>query len=359
MTTLEATERKRARLVGAFALSALVLAGLVVVLLGQRSHVFQPRVTLHASFPDVGGLREGAPVWLSGVSAGTVTRIQVGKPGERQVHVDLEVRRSLVDRIHRDSIASIGSQGLLGDKLLQVALGSPDSPPVQPGDTLPTVEPADFNKLVDQANAILIKAKQVGDNLAEITRGIADPETIASFRSAIRSIRDLLAQASHGQGLVHSLFYDKQWSERFEGLTDGLDRLVDHVDGGVRKLDQILAATDQDGRQVVNQVARAARGLGDAVDQLQQSHTIANLDRASRDLAELTNYVKSGRGTVGALVVDPTVYERLVGVLGGVERSRILRTVVRYALSRDEAKRNTEKIEVQSAEPLKPTRAKR
>ena len=46
----------------------------------------------------------------------------------------------------------------------------------------------------------------------------------------------------------------------------------------------------------------------------------------------------AGQGTLGALVVDPTVYEQLVQVLGGVGRSRVLRALVRYAISRDDEK---------------------
>jgi hypothetical protein len=52
----------------------------------------------------------------------------------------------------------------------------------------------------------------------------------------------------------------------------------------------------------------------------------------------MTGYMKSGQGTLGALVVDPTVYEQLVQVLGGVGRSRVLRALVRYAISRDDEK---------------------
>jgi phospholipid/cholesterol/gamma-HCH transport system substrate-binding protein len=362
----EGTERRLDLKVGAFTLVILILGAAVVLVLGQRRHVFEPRVTLHARFADVGGLREGAPVWLSGVNVGTVTRVRVGQSGARLIDVDLEVQKQMVDRIHRDSVASIGSQGLLGDKLLQISLGSPAAMEVEPGETLQSVAPADFNKLVDQASAILDRARVIADNLADVMHELADPKTVAAFRGSMASIRDLLEQAKSGQGLAHSIFYKKESADNFERLTRELNKLVDHVNEGVKNLDAVLATTDGEGRQVINNLSRAAKGVGEAASELQRTRTIANLEKASKDLSDITGYVKSGHGTIGALVSDPTVYEQLVQVLGGVQRSRILRALVRYAISRDEGRSaGREILDVKAPAPAqpeavpKPSRAKR
>lgn len=362
----ESTERRLELKVGAFTVVILLLGVAVVLLLGQRRHVFEPRVTLHARFADVGGLREGAPVWLSGVNVGTVTHVKVGQSGERMIDVDLEVQKEMLDRIHNDSVASIGSQGLLGDKLLQVSLGSPAALPVEPGATLTSEAPADFNKLVDQASAILDRARLIADNLSDVMHELADPKTVAAFRSSMASIRDLLEQAKSGKGLAHSIFYDKASAENFERLTRELNKLVDHVNEGVKSLDTLLAATDGEGRQVINNVSRAAKRVGETAAELQRTQTLANLEKASKDLSEITGYVKSGRGTIGALVADPTVYEQLVQVLGGVQRSRVLRALVRYAISRDEGRSAAKEVlDVKAPSPPqpeavpKPSRAKR
>ena len=84
---------------------------------------------------------------------------------------------------------------------------------------------------------------------------------------------------------------------------------------------------------------------------------MANLERASGDLAAMTGYMKAGRGTLGALVVDPTVYEQLVQVLGGVGRSRILRALVRYAISRDDEKGAARVVDDKNVPELKPPKA--
>ena len=65
---------------------------------------------------------------------------------------------------------------------------------------------------------------------------------------------------------------------------------------------------------------------------------LPNLERAAGDLAQVTGRLHRGEGTLGALVQDPTVYEQLVTILGGVGRSRVLRALVRYAISKSETK---------------------
>jgi phospholipid/cholesterol/gamma-HCH transport system substrate-binding protein len=363
----ERSERRLELKVGIFAIAIIAVGAAVVLLLGQKQHVFEPQARLHTFFAEVGGLREGAPVWLSGVGVGTVSRVAIGKPGEKLVRVDLSISRRVLEHVRQDSVATIGSQGLLGDKIVEVTLGSRASPPLQDGDQVHSEPPADINKLLEKGNAILDSAKQVADQLVTVTHELADPKTIAAFRGMIKSGRALLERAETGPGLVHSLFYDRKTANELQRITAGLDRLVEHVDVGVAKVDKILGATDAEGTQLVNNLSRAARGVATAAEQLERTKTIANVERASRDLADITGYVKSGRGTLGSLITDPTVYEQLVNVLGGVQRSRILRALVRYSIAKDEGRSAAKAIQtpVEAKKPgeapavLKPTRAKR
>ena len=120
-------------------------------------------------------------------------------------------------------------------------------------------------------------------------------------------------------------------------LETNLSRLASHVDRGVTHLDAVLAATDGDGKQLINNVSRAAKSVGRDRRRdraLARSWPTSSMRRAI--WPQMTGYMKAGQGTLGALVVDPTVYEQLVQVLGGVGRSRVLRALVRYAISRDD-----------------------
>jgi phospholipid/cholesterol/gamma-HCH transport system substrate-binding protein len=361
----ERAERRTELIVGLFCVLVLAAGVGVILLLGGKRHVWVSRVVLNASFPTVGGLRQGAPVWLSGVSVGTVRRIEVGRSGEQVVRVSLEVQASVLDRIHQDSVASIGTQGLLGDKIVEISLGSAGSPQLHPGDQIKSEAPAELSKLIDQASGILTRGQEIADALSEAAHALADPRTIAAFRGSITSLRALLAQAESGPGLAHQLFYDPHTADSVRRIADEVDHMVQNIDHGVRRLDAILDTTDEEGKQLVNNLSRAARRVGDSAAELEQSKLFANLGRASSDIVSITNHVREGKGTLGSLIVDPTVYEQLVNVLGGVQRSRILRAVVRYAISRDEGKRAGKEINTpELGTPLpteipKPTRAKR
>jgi phospholipid/cholesterol/gamma-HCH transport system substrate-binding protein len=325
--------------VGLFVVAALLLGGVGVLLLGKSRHVFEPRVKLRAVFADVGGLVQGAPVRVSGVNVGTVAQIQfVGSAPRPQILVEVEVTQSARNLVRADSVARISAQGLLGDKIVEISAGSNSSPPVGPGGEIKTAIAPDLDKMLQQAAAVIDDAKKVADRAAVAVDQFADKKMIGEIRDSIVHIHGLLHATEKGDGLAHALFYDKRTADELTRLETNLSNLTAHVDRGVAHLDAVLAATDGDGKQVINNVSRAARSVGRTADEIERSHVIANVEHAAGDLAAMTSYMKSGQGTLGALVVDPTVYEQLVQVLGGVGRSRILRALVRYAISRDDEK---------------------
>ena len=323
--------------VGAFVLVTLVAAVAIVLTLAQKRHVFERRVVIHTVFQEVEGLRVGAPVRLSGVNIGLVSRIAFARERTAsQIHVDLEISRDSLARIGVDSVARIGTQGLLGDKIIELSVSDKPSALLEAGATIESQPPMDFNRIIEKAGAVLDRVTHVADGAAAVMDSVSDPKSLAEIRGIIASLGRLTAAAEKGSGLVHSLFYDPAQAKAFSGLLTQVEVLSHHVDSAVVHVDQLLGATDKDGVQLVNNVSRAARNLADTAGDLHNSKVIAHLDHASSDLADLLTYVKSGRGTIGMAIMDPTLYEQAMVVLGGVGRSRVLRTLVRYAITRSD-----------------------
>jgi phospholipid/cholesterol/gamma-HCH transport system substrate-binding protein len=345
--------------VGLFVIGTVALTLIGVVLLGRSRHVFEPRVKLHVTFSDVAGLVSGAPVRVSGVNMGTVSQIEFVRAEPRpQIRVDLDIKRSAVELVRQDSVARISSQGLLGDKIIDVTAGSTSAPPVGDGGEIRSAEAPDLDRMLRQASHILDDVKHVGDRLALAADEIASPKTIAEVRESVTHIHALLHATEKGQGLAHAIFYDKRTADDLARVAANVQSLTAHVDRGVQHLDAVLATTDAEGRQLINNVSRAAKTVGRTAEEIERSRVVQNLSKASSDLALMTDYMKSGRGTLGALVVDPTVYEQLVQVLGGVGRSRILRALVRYAISRDEEKRVGRVVDEKNVPRIEPEKAK-
>src|SRR4051812_23618705 len=116
------SERRAEIKVGTFVLGLLLAGVVAIVLLGRSKHVFESRVTLHATFADVLGLVQGAPVRVSGVNVGTVSQIMFVRGQPRPlIRVDLDVKHSALGLIRADSVARISNQGLLGDKIVEVS----------------------------------------------------------------------------------------------------------------------------------------------------------------------------------------------------------------------------------------------
>jgi phospholipid/cholesterol/gamma-HCH transport system substrate-binding protein len=343
--TQTGTESKRARRsarmleiqAGAFVVLLLLIGLGTVTVLSEKRHVFEREVVLHAAFREIQGLKEGAPVRISGVNVGAVSRIDfIARDGKPLVEVDLKIARSQCRHVRTDSVARIDAQGLLGDKLIEITAGSPSQPPVSEGATLVSSAPADLDQMMRTAGETLDRVKLVADQAAVAMQAIADPKMLDDLHASMSSLRGLMAATEKGNGLAHALFYDPRTARELSQLTEHVDQLVAHVDDGVTKVDGILAATDGNGRQLVNNLSSAARGVGALLGDVQRTQLVSNLSKASGDLAYLTAYTRAGKGSIGGALIDPVAYEQLVTILGGVNRSRTLRALVRYAISQDE-----------------------
>ncbi|MGH7369394.1 MAG: MlaD family protein, partial [Candidatus Methylomirabilaceae bacterium] len=119
-------ERSMQLRVGIFVLGLLVLFVVFVLTIGGQSRIFERRYALHAFFGTIEGLNEGAPARLAGVSVGAVSAIRFDKDlASKKIKVTISLDSRVRDRIREDSIASIATIGLVGDKVLELTVGSP------------------------------------------------------------------------------------------------------------------------------------------------------------------------------------------------------------------------------------------
>src|SRR5213078_1937779 len=147
--------------VGLFVLVALATFLGAVYALGARARLFEARYTIHAEFTEVGGLIEGATVRLAGVQIGRVTGVTLSPKAGTKVRVTMTVARRFHDRIRRDSEARIATQGLLGDKIVEITSGSPDAPPLAPGETLTARETFEMGRMFAEGAGTLAAVNQL------------------------------------------------------------------------------------------------------------------------------------------------------------------------------------------------------
>lgn len=125
---------RQAVVVGLFTATATAILAGAVLTIGDINETFTRKITVTAVFNEVSGLKKGDNIWFSGVKVGTVKALSFH--GSSDVEVVLQVDREATPFIHKDVLAKISSDGLIGNRIVVLYDGSPDAPPLQEGDVL-------------------------------------------------------------------------------------------------------------------------------------------------------------------------------------------------------------------------------
>jgi phospholipid/cholesterol/gamma-HCH transport system substrate-binding protein len=385
----EQRERGMKFRVGLFVLMGLAAILIVVYLLGARARLFEARYTIHAEFTEVGGLTEGATVRLAGVQIGRVTDVNLPSQPGGKVRVDMSIARKYSDRIRKDSVARIETQGLLGDKILEITVGTATAPAVAAGETLGSREPFDLGQMMNESAQIVRSVGELAGSLRETTEtlnqsGIIDDaaETVAAAKKVTSDVGRLVNDIEKGTGWAHALIYEEPVALRKTNeLIASAQRTLDRIDRGegtigvmtsaestaaakrlvaaMNRLGEMLdRPAGDDGllpgllfdpkyKSVLDDLRVVAHNFRDVSDRLAGGkgtlgglikdepadgsikQASSDLQAALANLKEITAKINEGEGTVGALIADPTVYERLVAILEGASRSFLLRGLMR------------------------------
>jgi phospholipid/cholesterol/gamma-HCH transport system substrate-binding protein len=310
-------ERRRLSLiVGAFLIAALALGAFALLSLGQGTGLLQPRYRLVTYFEDVQGLVAGAPVRLAGRDIGQVEFVTFATLGDDRppVRVVVQLDQSVQDRIRSDSVASIGTIGLLGDKYVSISMGTPAGRVLEEEQELASVSPIDLSMAVVRGTEAIDNVASLAENLNlvvgsfhEAMGGERLADATASAVKAAEGLGEVVREVREGKGLLHSLIYDSYEGGEVESVSRSLARL------------EAILAEIQEGEGLLHQIVYTP---------VDEQELLIELERASVRLASALEKVDQGEGTLGLLVNDPTLYYDLKALAGGARRSWILRSLV-------------------------------
>lgn len=155
--------------------------------------MFTSTYTVRADFASVAGLNEGADVRVGGIRKGSVKKIQLPSRPDGKVVVLMNLARETQDIVKLDSVASIQSEGLLGDKHIDISFGSMEAAKLHGGETIGSQPPLDVSDLFAKANQMLGTAQGALENI----------------KGASANFNDISTKINHGQGTVGALVNDK------------------------------------------------------------------------------------------------------------------------------------------------------
>jgi phospholipid/cholesterol/gamma-HCH transport system substrate-binding protein len=211
---------------GIFIVGALALLAGGVFLIGSREYLFQPTYHLKTQFDNVAGLAAGADVQVGGVHSGTVQSIDLPhKPGDKVV-VLINLDNTTHEIIKKDSVASIETEGLLGNQFLAISFGSPGQGDVKDGDTIQSLAPLVMSDMLKKASGILDSSQLA----------------VANATAATDHLKSISAKIDNGQGTVGELVNDKQLYANLEQTTNGLNTTVTQAQAGVTDFKENMEA---------------------------------------------------------------------------------------------------------------------
>jgi len=192
---------------GLFVVAALAVLFIGVFLIGNRQALFQKTYQVKAEFQNVAGLSDGADVRVGGLHEGTVKYIRLPNQPDGKITVAMDLDKGTRDVLKKDSIAAIKSEGLIGDRYIEISFGSQDAPKLKDGDTIQSQPPLDLSNLVKKA-----------DQLLDTAQG-----AVADLNGTASNLKAISTKINEGKGTVGALINDKTIYQKATAGATALD----------------------------------------------------------------------------------------------------------------------------------------
>ncbi len=179
---------------GVFIVFSLLILAAGIFWIGNKQFLFHSTYRLKADFQNVAGLNGGAEVRVGGIHEGTVRQIQLPTRPNEMVHVVMDLAAKTRNVIKKDSVAVIRSEGLVGDKFVEISFGSEPSPKVGDGDTIQGQPPLQMSDLLNKTNQVLDTTKGAMQNMND-TAG---------------NLKSITGKIDQGQGTIGALINNKK-----------------------------------------------------------------------------------------------------------------------------------------------------
>lgn len=151
---------------GLFVAGGFLIFALAIFLIGRQKNLFNPTFTLFTTFRNVSGMQVGNNVRFSGINVGTID--DIGIINDSTVQVKMLIQKSVEPFIKSDCKAVIGSEGIIGDRILVITQGGAISQAVKEGQMLLSVEPVELDAIIQSLSVTALNAEVITDQLAEI-----------------------------------------------------------------------------------------------------------------------------------------------------------------------------------------------
>src|ERR1700721_1957798 len=211
---------------GSFIVATLAILGGGFFIIGGKPYLFRSTYQLRAQFDNVVGLDAGGDVQVGGVHSGTVHSIVLPhKPGEK-VTVFMDLDKTTHEIVKQDSVATIETEGLLGNQFLAISFGSAGSGEVRDGDLIASQPPLEMAELLQKASGLLDGTQQAIQNATQETA----------------NLDSISAKIDKGKGTAGALVNDKQLYSNLEQTSAAMRDTMVQAEAGVTDFQENMEA---------------------------------------------------------------------------------------------------------------------
>lgn len=262
------TDKKNYLISGIFISFLLVVVMVTVFMLNKENPFFSSKVYIKTEVKSAQNLKDGAAVQLRGIKVGSIQEISF--KDLETLEITLGVTEKYREWIKKDSVVSFKTQGVLGDKFLEISGGTPDAQVVSDGDVLITNEGSQIDHIITKGEDLVVAA---GSILTKVDKLLANVE-----------------------------------EKRFERILQNMENLTANTNKVMTTLND--------------------KNLGAA---------IGNMKTASDSMSRVTKRIEDGPGTLHALIYDQGLHEDLRSLVGGANRSKVLKFFIRESIKKNDS----------------------
>jgi phospholipid/cholesterol/gamma-HCH transport system substrate-binding protein len=318
--------------IGLLTVFAIVMATLLIFLLSGEGGFFWQRYSLKTVFPNVAGLKSGAPVRVAGVEVGSVTEVEL--VGDR-VEVAMELSRDMQSRVTTTSVASLGSVSLLGEAAVDITASSDGTPIPEWGYVPAGTAAGSFTEVATKATAgieeLTVLLQEIRNGRGTVGRLFTDEALYNQMSGLVTAAEDVVRKVGSGRGTLGRLANDPAAAEALEASLKNFEEVTARIKSGEGSLGRLLK-DDALARSLTSTstnldaiTGRISRGEGTAGALISERELYDRLNSMSDRLDKVMSGLEQGQGTAGQLLRDRQLYENMNAAVG--ELRQLLRDV--------------------------------
>ncbi|MCX6159336.1 MAG: MlaD family protein [Ignavibacteriae bacterium] len=259
--------------VAIFILAGVMLFLIAIFVIGSKQNMFTSTMKIHSAFETVSGLLEGSNVRFNGISVGTVDKITI--VSGNKVLVDMVIVSSVREFIKRDSKVKVISEGLVGNKIIDISPGSENVPSITAGENLESIRPV-------EAEDIIRSLKETGENASLMSKDLAD----------------IVSKVNNGDGTLGQLINNKS-------MYYGVDSTLRGFAASTGLVNNVLKNISSGVDVIIEEIIPMTKKMRDV----------------THDIAEITRKMNSSESVVGTLLTDTSFANNLKSVIRNADQT--------------------------------------